>query len=214
MDNQQTSNGPRNALLPGGARFVSISLCNIMIDFTNALRLLVLLASLVLFAGTAFAGDCTITLSIQTATGATVTGSAGNFSVAFGSVNGLGIGTLTSGVSVSKSGTGATYTTPVTVKTVFSSCSGGLQNQIIKVYQNSTTSANSQAAAREGSAAGSVVSVPTSQGSATTIRTVSNQNISNQTLTRFVGLFISNANGASNVTGTLAPKLIYQVTVN
>lgn len=185
-----------------------------MIDFSFSLRLLVLLGSLFLFAGTAFAGDCTITLTIQTATGATVTGSTGNFSIAFGNVNGLGIGNLTSGVSVSKSGTGATYTTPVTVKTVFSNCSGGLQNQVIKVYQDSTTSANSQAAAVEGSAAGSVVSVPTTLSSATTIRTVSNQNISNQTLTRFVGLFVSNANGASRVTGALAPKLIYVVTVN
>lgn len=143
-----------------------------------------------------------------------MTGSSGAFSISFGNLNGLGIGTLTSGVSVSKSGSGATYTTPITVKTTFTNCSGGLQNQTINVYQDSTTSANSQSAAREGSAAGSVVSVPTSSGSATTIRTVSNQNISNQTLTRFVGLFISNANGASRVTGTLAPKLIYQVTVN
>jgi hypothetical protein len=180
------------------------------------LRPFVLVASIFLFATVASGGTCdTITVSIQTASGgATVTGSSGAFSISFGNLNGLGIGTLTSGVSVSKSGSGATYTTPITVKTTFTNCSGGLQNQTINVYQDSTTSANSQSAAREGSAAGSVVSVPTSSGSATTIRTVSNQNISNQTLTRFVGLFISNANGASRVTGTLAPKLIYQVTVN
>ncbi|HEY0347104.1 MAG TPA: hypothetical protein VGC60_03010 [Pyrinomonadaceae bacterium] len=184
-----------------------------MFDLTISIRLLVLLAGMFLFAGHAYAGDCTITLTVQTATGATVTGSAGNFSIAFGNINGLGVGTLTSGITVSNSGTGATYTTPVTVKTVFSSCSGGLQNQVIKVYQNATTSAKSQAAAREGSAAGSVVSVPTTLASATTIRTVSG-NISNQTLTRFVGLFVSNANGAGNVTGALAPKIIYVVTVN
>jgi hypothetical protein len=186
-----------------------------MVDFAKTSRLLVLVAGLFLFAGNAFAGDCdTVTLSIQTAGGgATVTGSNGAFSISFGSLNGLGIGTPVSGVSVSKSGTGATYTTPITVKTTFSGCSGGLQSQVIKVYQDSTTSANSQSAAREGSAAGSVVSVPTSQASATTVRTV-NGNISNQTFTRFVGLFVSNANGASRVTGTLAPKLIYQVTVN
>ena len=175
---------------------------------------MVLVAALV-FTGSASAGTCdTITLVIQTgAGGATVTGSGGVYSVSFGNVNGLGIGTLSPGVSMSKSGSGATYTTPITIRTTFTNCSGGLQHQIISVSQASTTSAASQTAAREGASAGSVISVPVSPAAGTTILSV-NGNVTNQTLTRVVGLFVSNANGAARVTGALAPKFIYQVTVN
>lgn len=156
-------------------------------------------------------GTCdTITVSIETASGgATVSGSSGVFSVSFGNVNGLGIGTPASGVTVSKSASGATYTTPIVVRVTFTNCSGGLNIKTVKVYQDATTSSASQSAAREGAAAGSVVSVPSSQGSATT---VTSSPVSGAAITRYVGLFVSNANGASRVTGSLAPKLIYQFT--
>jgi hypothetical protein len=176
--------------------------------------LIVLLATLV-FAGGAFANGCdTITLVIQTGSGgATVTGSSGVYSLSFGNVNGLGVGTLSPGVSVIKSGTGATYTTPITIKTTFANCPGGLQHQVIGVSQASTTTAKSQSSAREGASAGSVIAVPISPATGTTVLSV-NGNISNQTVNRVVGLFVSKANGASYVSGALAPKFIYQVTVN
>src|SRR5437867_4666408 len=161
----------------------------------------------------------TLTANVETAVklnitagsgGATIVdGGSGAYSVSFGSVNGLGSGSPSTGVSVSTSGSGATYTTPITVTPVFS----GFANTTatVSVYQDSTTSSNSQSAAREGSAAGSVASVPTSQGSASVV-TASAASASG--LTRYVGLFVSNANGGSAVTGTLSPKFIYSITVN
>jgi hypothetical protein len=176
----------------------------------KALPLLVLMTALYIFAGPkpAHGQICsTMTISVSTAPGgATVTGSGGAFSVSFGNVNGLGIFTPAPGVSVSKSSSGATYTTPVRVTVSYVGCVGGTRST--HIYQDSTTSSASQSAAREGAAAASVISVPTTQVSATQINT---SPPSDTTITRFVGVFVSNANGASRVTGTLAPGFIYRL---
>jgi len=196
----------------------------------NSLRLMILLSALVVFAGTASAqGTCsncttvssnlTLSANAQTAiqliistsgAGATVSdGGSGAYTVPFGNVNGLGTGTPGAGVAVAVSGSGATYTTPITVTPTFS----GFANTTatVKVFQDATTSADSQSAAREGSSAGSVASVPTTSGTANTV----NATAATATgITRYVGVFISNVNGGSAVVGALAPKLIYQVTVN
>lgn len=199
-------------------------------SFGKPLRFMFILGALFLFAGNASAqtGSCTnctsvssnLTLSatVQTAIqltiatgsgGATVTdGGSGAYTVSFGNVNGLGVGTLGSGVAVSTSGSGATYTTPISVTPSFSGFSD--TTATVKVYQDSTTSAASQSAAREGGAAGTVASVPTSSGSATTVTSSAS---SASAITRYVGVFVSNANGGSAVSGSLAPKFIYQVSV-
>jgi len=152
-----------------------------------------------------------IELNIATAAGGAVVtdGGSGAFSVPFGNVNGLGVGTPAAGVSVSSSGSGATYTSPVSVTPSFSGFSNSTAT--VKIYQDSSTSAASQAAAREGSAAASVASVPTTQGAANTVTATAASAVA---ITRYVGVFISNANGGSAVSGTLSPKFIYQVTVN
>ena len=152
-----------------------------------------------------------IQLSIETASGgATVSGSGGAFSVSFDGVNGLGISTPASGVSVSTSSGGATYTTPVIIRATFTGCSPPGATKTITVYQDATASSQSQSAAREGSSSGSVVTVPASQASATI---VTSSPASGAAITRYVGVFVGNANGGSAVTGTLAPKFIYQFTV-
>ncbi|HEX8338796.1 MAG TPA: hypothetical protein VF621_18905 [Pyrinomonadaceae bacterium] len=193
-------------------------------------RSLVILAAILVSAGQAWAqGSCSncstvdsnltlsataetaVTLTITTGSGgATVTDDgAGAFSVSFGNVNGLGVGTPTAGVNVSTSGSGATYTTPITVTPAFSGFAS--TTATVKVYQDSGTSSDSQAAAREGNSAGSVSSVPSVAGSATT---VSASAASGSGITRHVGVFVSNANGGSKVVGSLAPKFVYTVTVN
>ena len=154
--------------------------------------------------------DCdSMTIDVLTASGgATVTGSAGAFSVDFGNVNGLGIGTPATGVSVTVSGTGATYTTPVTITfTHTSNCSGSAFDT--RVYQDSTHTTASQTAAREGSAAASVVSVPTTLASSIIISTATGTTV---TITRYVGIFVSNANGAGRVIDALSPMFIYKLT--
>jgi hypothetical protein len=201
-----------------------------LMSLKNILRLGVLLAAMAIFATTAAAqGSCSscttvssnLTLSATAETaiqlvistgsgGATVTdGGSGAYTVPFGNVNGLGIGTPAAGINVSASGSGATYTTPINVTPNFS----GFANTTatVKVYQDATTSANSQSAAREGSAAGSVASVPTTSGSANTVSATASTATA---ITRYVGVFVSNVNGGSAVTGSLAPKFIYSVTVN
>jgi hypothetical protein len=113
------------------------------------------------------------------------------------------------GVSVSTNASGATYTTPITVTPTFSGFASSTAT--VKVYQDSSTSSDSQGAAREGSSAGGVASVPAAAGSATT---VSASAASGAGLTRYVGVFVSNANGGGKVVGSLAPTFIYTVTVN
>jgi len=155
--------------------------------------------------------ETAIQLNIATAAGGAVVtdGGSGAFSVPFGNVNGLGVGTPAAGVSVSSSGSGATYTSPVSVTPSFSGFANSTAS--VKIYQDSSTSAASQAAAREGSAAGSVASVPTTQAAANTVTATAASAVA---ITRYVGVFVSNANGGSAVSGTLSPKFIYQVTVN
>ena len=198
--------------------------------FKTLARFLVLLAAILVSANQTWAqGSCSncstldsnltlsataetaVTLTITTGSGgATVADDgSGAFSVSFGNVNGLGVGTPTAGVSVSTSGSGATYTTPITVTPAFSGFAG--TTATVKVYQDSGTSSDSQAAAREGSSAGSVGSVPAVVGSATT---VSASAASGSGITRHVGVFVSSANGGSKVVGSLAPKFVYTVTVN
>jgi hypothetical protein len=150
-------------------------------------------------------------LVISTGSGGAVVsdGGSGAYTVPFGTVNGLGVGTPAAGVTVATSGSGATYTTPISVTPNFS----GFANTTatVKVYQDATTSAASQSAAREGSAAGSVANVPTTSGTANTVSATAGTAVA---ITRYVGVFVSNVNGGSAVVGALAPKFIYQVTVN
>ena len=144
-----------------------------------------------------------------TVTGAVAENSTGVFSVSFGNVNGLGIGSPTSGVSItSRDSSGTLYTSPIKLTPYFSGFTS--TTATVKVYQDATTSANSQAAVREGSAPGSVAAVPTT---ALTANTVTSTAASGTDITRYVGLFVSNANGGSSVTGALAPKVIYEISV-
>ena len=155
--------------------------------------------------------ETAVTLTINTGSGgATVSDDgSGAFSVSFGNVNGLGVGAAVAGVSVSTSGSGATYTTPITVTPAFSGFAS--TTATVKVYQDSGASTDSQSAAREGGSAGGVAAVPTVSGSATT---VSASAASGSGITRYVGVFVSNANGGSKVVGSLAPKFVYTVMVN
>ncbi|HEX8091230.1 MAG TPA: hypothetical protein VF762_20410, partial [Blastocatellia bacterium] len=104
---------------------------------------------------------------------------------------------------------GATYTTPITVTPTFSGFSS--TTGTVKVYQDSTADAASREAAVEGASAAAVAgSLPTTAGTA---NTVSSSAASGSGITRYVGVFVSNANGGSAVTGSLTPKFIYSVSV-
>jgi hypothetical protein len=153
--------------------------------------------------------ETAVSLTISTNGGVVIDGGSGAFTVAFGNVNGLGVGSVANGVSVNVTSNGATYTTPVTVTPAFSGFES--TTATVKVYQDAGTDTASQDAAREGDLAATASTVPSTSGTA---RTVSATAASATGLTRYVGIFVSNANGGSAVTGSLAPVFIYSVTVN
>lgn len=155
-----------------------------------------------------------IYLDIETATGgATVTGTAGKnstgvFSLDFGNVNGLGLGTAPTGVTVDTTNpAGALYTTPIKLTPRFSGSSSG--NASVSVIMDGTSgNAAGRTATREGASAAAVAAPSTVLANIFT-STASN----NTAITRYVGYFISNANGAGAVNGAISSRLVYQVTV-
>jgi hypothetical protein len=152
-------------------------------------------------------------LDISTAAGgATVVGATGNnstgvFSLDFGNVNGLGIGTPTAGVSVAISASGATYTSPISLTPRYS---GHVTNtaSISVLLDSSAGDAQGRAATREGAAAASVVAP-----SAVVPNIFTSTATNGTAVTRYVGYFISNANGASAVSGAMSSRLIYEITI-
>jgi hypothetical protein len=68
--------------------------------------------------------------------------------------------------------------------------------------------ANGRAATREGAAAASVAAP------STTVPNIFNTTATNgASVTRYVGYFVSNANGASAVNGAMSSRLIYEITI-
>lgn len=199
----------------------------------NSLSLLLVLLGILALAGTASAqvgpvrnglssisqlnltanAQNALQLDISTAAGgATVTGATGNastgvFSLDFGDVNGLGIGTPTSGVSVLVQAGGALYTSPVTLTPRYSGHVNSTAS-VSTLLDGAAGNAAGRAATREGAAAASV-SAPS-----TVVPDVFTSAASNGTpITRYVGVFVSNANGASAVNGSISSRLIYEITI-
>jgi hypothetical protein len=147
-----------------------------------------------------------LSLAISTNGGATVSANApGEFSINLGDVNGLGVGTPATGVSVAAGSSGATYTTPITLTPTFSGFSSA--NATITV-ERSATGGNSLGddAVREGAAANSVDTVDGTAVEVTATATTTTP------ITRYVGFFVSKANGTGYVSGSLASTLVYTIT--
>jgi hypothetical protein len=204
-------------------------------SFNNSLRCLLVVAALLVFAGsvaaqadlgpqrnaTSSSSQLNLTANAQTALqidistasgGATVAGATGNtstgvFSLDFGNVNGLGLGAPSTGVSVSVQAGGALYTSPVSLTPRYSGFS--TSSASVSVLLDGTAgNAAGRSATREGAAAASVVAP------STTVPNIFTSAASNGTaITRYVGVFVSNVNGAGAVNGALSSRLIYQITV-
>lgn len=151
-------------------------------------------------------------LDITTNGGAPVTGATGNastgvFSLDFGNVNGLGIGAPAAGVTVAVQAGGALYTSPISLTPRYS---GHVNNtaSISVVLDAAAGDANGRAATREGAAAGSVAVV------STVVPNIFTSAATNGTaVTRYVGYFVSNANGAGAVNGAMSSRLVYEITI-
>jgi len=153
-------------------------------------------------------------LDITTAAGgAAVTGATGNnstgvFSLDFGDVNGLGLGAPTvAGVSVAVQAGGALYTTPITLTPRYSGHDNA-SSSISVLLDGTAGDAQGRAATREGAAAASVVAP-----SAVVPNIFTNAASNGTAVTRYVGYFVSNANGAGAVTGAMSSRLIYEITI-
>jgi hypothetical protein len=188
--------------------------------FTNILRFAGLTTLLFAFAGIAaaqgqqfdtgtttssLAMSATVQTSIQLnlstgAGGSAVTGSnsSGNFSIAFGSVNALGIGTPHAGVSVVADGTGATYSSPINMTPIFT----GFANTTASVSVQAGDD-DDQGIALEGDSAITMAAVSVERPSISGAASGSENE-------RFVGFRISRA----EVAGAKAATFIYTVTVD
>jgi hypothetical protein len=189
--------------------------------YRSSLRLAILLAALSICGGAAYAqgpvtGASTTTSNLEmTATvvtavqlnistgsgGATVSGSnsTGLFSIAFGSVNGLGLGTPASGVTVTADATGALYKTPINLTPVYS----GFATETADVTVEAGISGD-EALAREGTS-----SISSSSTVSATPAVVLSDAASGSTNERYVGFYIPR----TTVAGAKTATLIYSVTV-
>jgi hypothetical protein len=135
--------------------------------------------------------------------GATVSGSnaTGLFSINFGNVNGLGLGTPAAGVSVVADASGALYKTPINLTTIYSNFSI-TDRATIEVEQGV---AGDTQIAREGNSSISSASTvsPTMQA------LVASGITSGTVIQRYVGMYVSRTEAA----GAKSVTLIYTITV-
>ncbi|MET0645804.1 MAG: hypothetical protein ABW208_04235 [Pyrinomonadaceae bacterium] len=190
--------------------------------FRSPLRLLGMLAALFVFGGAAYAqgpvvdassttSELEMSATVQTAVqlnistgagGATVSGSnaTGLFSVSFGNVNGLGLGTPAAGVSVVSDASGALYKTPINLTPVYSGFT--TETATIEVEQDA---AGDTALAREGNSSISSASTV----STSTPASVASGAASGAAIERYVGVYVSRTEAA----GAKSATLIYTITV-
>jgi hypothetical protein len=190
--------------------------------FRSPLRFAVLLAALFVFGGAAYAqgpvtGAATTTselemsATVQTAVqlnvstgagGATVSGSnaTGLFSLSFGNINGLGLGTPAAGVSVVADASGALYKTPINLTPVYSGFS--TETATVEVEQDA---AGDTALAREGNSSIS----SSSTVSTSTPASVASGGASGVSIERYVGMYAARTEAA----GAKSATLIYTITV-
>jgi hypothetical protein len=143
-----------------------------------------------------------VQLNISTGSGgATVSSSnsTGLFNVAFGTLDGWGVGTLRSGVTVTVDSSGALYKTPINLTPVYS----GLTSEKADIMVQAGTSGDENLA-REG---GSSISLSSTVNATPTI--VVSQANSGSKNERYVGFYVSKTEAA----GSKTARLIYTVMV-
>ncbi len=144
-----------------------------------------------------------VQLNISTGSGgATVSGSnaTGLFSISFGNVNGLGLGTPAAGVSIVADASGALYKTPINLTPVYSGFT--TETATIEVEQDAS---GDTAMAREGDSSISASSTV----STSTPAPVASGAASGVAIERHVGMYAARTEAA----GAKSATLIYTITV-
>jgi hypothetical protein len=163
---------------------------------------------------------CTLSLNnenVQTAvqftlatSGAGLTiSAASDFTSTWGNVNGLGVGTPTSGLTTHSASGGVVYETPISLLPVYSSFTS--TTGTLSVYVSSNFTHSSLLAMKDtGTSGGPYTTISLTSASPTAITTTA---ASNATITRYLGLFVSNLSGGSAFSGADNATLTYQMTV-
>jgi hypothetical protein len=149
-----------------------------------------------------------VQLTLSTATGGVTVSPAADFAMNFGNVNGLGIGAA-AGLTTVAASRGVIYGTPYLLNpafTDFTSTTGTLSVYASKVFAHPAVLHLDDSA----SSAGPYATISVTAGLPTQITTSAHDRTS---LTRYLGLFVSNVNGATAFTGTDNATLTFTMTV-
>jgi len=140
--------------------------------------------------------------------GLTVT-PASDYSMNFGNVNALGIGP-SAGLTTSAQAGGIIYSTPYNLLPVFSDFSSTTARDKVCVSTTFTHSAILQLEDSSTGSSGTFSNISTACGAATSLM---GSAANRSTITRYLGLFVSNVNGATAFNGTDTATLTYTLTV-
>ena len=149
-----------------------------------------------------------VRLTLATATGGLTVTPSSDFSMNFGSVNGLGFGAGVGLTTVASAG-GVIYSTPYLLQPAFSDFAS--TTATIKTFVSTTFAHPAILVLRDAAAsAGPYNNIGTTAGTATQI---TNTAADRSSVTRFLGLFVSNVNGATVFTGSDSATLTFTLTV-
>jgi hypothetical protein len=132
---------------------------------------------------------------------------ASDFSLAFGNVNGLGIAPGTGLIATTIAG-GELYSTPYVLVPSFSSFSS--TTGAIKAYVSTDFGHPSQLELRDSSTGATYSAISKTVGSQTTLSASAS---SGSSITRYIGLFVSDANGATIFTGSDSATVTFTLVV-
>ena len=149
-----------------------------------------------------------VRLTLATATGGLTVAPSSDFSMNFGNVNGLGFGSGAGLTTVASAG-GVIYSTPYLLQPAFSDFTA--TTATLKTFVSTNFAHPAILVLRDAAAsAGPYNNIGTTAGTATQI---TNAAADRSSITRFLGLFVSNVNGATAFTGSDSATLTFVLTV-
>jgi hypothetical protein len=149
-----------------------------------------------------------VSLTLASATGGLSITPSADYAMNFGNVNGFGIGP-SAGLTVSSTAGGVIYSTPYLIQPSFSDQSAN--SATITVFVRPNFAHPAVLALRDAAtSAGPFTNIGLSNGGAIVISSAA---ANRSTITRFLGLFVANVNGATAFSGSDAATLNFTITV-
>lgn len=149
-----------------------------------------------------------VRLTLASAAGGLAITPSADFAMNFGNVNGLGFGPG-AGLTTVAAGGGVVYSTPYLLQPAFTAFTS--TTATIKTFVSSNFAHPSILVLRDaGSSAGPYTNIGITSGTSTQITSAA---ANRSSVTRFLGLFVSNANGATAFTGSDSATLTFTLTV-